>query len=36
MKQIWKFITAVGFALSWIFVPRDYPEAGVKIGRLDS
>ena len=36
IRGIWRFIKTVGYALTFVFFPRDYPDAGVKIGRLDT
>jgi len=35
MNNIWMFIKAFGFALSFVFVLRDDPDAGVRIGLID-
>jgi len=35
VNRFWRFVKAVGYALSFIFCPRDNHEAGVKLGKLE-
>ena len=29
MTKLWTILKALGYALSWVWMPRDYPEANV-------